>query len=73
MTRKQRMKAVGLNIWMARKDSEMSQVELAKLLSCGQSALSQIENGRRGLSLEMLYAIASAFGCEPGSLLSGVQ
>ena len=72
MTQEERMKAVGLNIWMARKDSEMSQAELAELIPCAQSTLSQIENGNRALSLDMLCVVAGALDYKPGRLLNGV-
>ena len=66
------MKVVGLNIWMARKNSEMSQAELAELIPCAQATLSQIENGNRAPSLDMLCAVAGALDSKPGRLLNGV-
>ena len=73
MKQEDRKKAVGLNILMARRDSEMSQVGLAELVPCGQSVLSQIENGHRAPSLGMLCSIAGALRCSPSELLKGVR
>lgn len=73
MGQQERKKVLGLNIWMARKDSEMSQAELAELIPCRQPMLSQIENGLRAPSLDMICAIANALGCAPGELFNGVR
>lgn len=42
----------------------MTQVELAELIGKSQSAVSQIEHGEIGLSLEMLRAIVTQLGGE---------
>lgn len=73
MTSRGRMKVVGQNILMARKDLQLSQAELAELIPCGQPALSLIESGHRAPSLDMLCSIAGALGGSPDKLLKGVR
>ena len=47
----------------ARENYALTQVELARLLGCSQSRVSDIEGGKRGLSVERLQRWAAACGC----------
>lgn len=60
---------VGRRIKVRRVECGLTQAELARHLSVGQSNLSHIENGTRDLSLRLLEEIAQALHCTPGYFL----
>ena len=62
---------IGVRIRTARKRKSYTQEQLAELLSISVVYISQIENGKTKLSLEMLVNLASLLDSEPGWLLSG--
>ena len=51
----------------------MSQVELAKLVGTHQTALSQIEVGRRGVSVQQVVKLCRALKVVPDKLLGETQ
>ena len=61
--------AVGSRIRAARLERGLSQVELAKALNSHQTALSQIEVGRRGVSLNQILRLCKALKVSPETIL----
>lgn len=59
----------GINIKALRKAKDMTSVELAQKSGINQSYLSQIENGKRTSSLDVLDRIAGALNTTVSSLL----
>ena len=57
---KNRLQILGQNIKNIRKSKQISQIDLAVAVGIDRSYLSEIENGRRNLSINILYAIADA-------------
>lgn len=55
-------KRIGLKIKYYRSLKDMTQAYLAELVSCDESYMSLIENGRTNISLPMIYKITSALG-----------
>lgn len=53
-------KVMGARLRRLRKNSNLSQTEVAKLAGLTQSALSQIEGGKRVTSIDILWSIANA-------------
>jgi len=62
---------IGQRIRTARKRKGYTQEQLAEFLSISIVYISQIENGKTKLSLEMLVNVASRLDIEPGWILSG--
>ncbi len=56
-----------------RRERNLSQSELARLAGVGQSAISQAEAGRRGLSLETVILLSERLGIGVDDLLSSVR
>ncbi len=61
--------AIGSRIRAARLERGLSQIELAKALNSHQSALSQIEVGRRGVSLNQILRICKALKVSSETIL----
>ena len=61
--------AIGSRIRAARLERGLSQVELAKALNSHQTALSQIEVGKRGVSLNQILRICKALKISPEMIL----
>ena len=61
--------AIGSRIRAARLERGLSQIELAKALNSHQSALSQIEVGRRGVSLNQILRLCKALQVSPEAIL----
>jgi transcriptional regulator with XRE-family HTH domain len=59
---------LGTRIAIARKSKNLSQKELAAILSVSPSFLSKIERGKRNLSAQMFCAIALELGVEEKDL-----
>ena len=53
-----------------RKEKNMTQSDLAKLLNTKQSVISRIENANENLSIDRIKTIARALGVKPIKLLS---
>lgn len=67
---KNRLQTLGQNIKNIRKSKQISQIDLAVAVGIDRSYLSEIENGRRNLSVNILYAIADALEVKISDLLS---
>ncbi len=67
---KNRLQILGQNIKNFRKSKQISQIDLAVAVGIDRSYLSEIENGRRNLSINILYAIADALEVKISDLLS---
>jgi len=52
----------------AREKAGLTQLEVAKKLNISDSFLSQLENGKRKLSLQMAINIAKALGMDPSDI-----
>ena len=63
------MNDFGRRLQEIRTDAGLSQTGLAKALHTSQSAISQMENGERQPSFEMLRRLAQALGVSPAHLL----
>ncbi len=55
-----RLKNIGINIRKLRKFKHLSQIELAVAVGIDRAYLSEIENGRTNVSINILYAIADS-------------
>lgn len=60
---------IGRNILLRRTSMKMLQGELAQKTGLSQAHLSNIEQGKRNLTVEVLAVIANALSCEMADLL----
>ena len=65
-----RLEKIGLNIRRYRTLAELSQIELAVAVGIDRSYLSEIENGKRNPSINILYAIADALQIDIAELFA---
>lgn len=65
--------AIGQRIKKARKQKRFTQERLAESLEVSTVYISQVENGKTKISLEMLVRIATQLDTEPGYFLNGVS
>lgn len=63
--------AIGQRIKRARKSKGYTQEKLAEKLGVSIVYVSQIENGKTKLNLEMLMRLAGLLDADPGSILTG--
>ncbi|EKF9436122.1 helix-turn-helix domain-containing protein [Vibrio cholerae] len=61
--------AVGKRILKVRKAKSLSQDKLAILAKVDRSYIGRIERGEVNITLEKLYKIAEALGCDPKELI----
>ena len=59
-----RLKKIGNNIRQIRKQRQVTQIDLAVMIGIDRAYLSEIENGRTNVSLNILYAIADALNID---------
>ena len=64
-------KQIGKNIKKFRISKDMKQEDLAKKIGISPSYLSHIENGNRGLSLDIIIDISKALELSVSDILSG--
>ena len=57
-----RLEKIGKNICKIRKQQQLLQIDLAVTVGIDRTYLSEIENGRTNVSVNVLYAIADALG-----------
>ena len=62
-------KEIGLRIQYLRKKNHLSQAELATKLSYSVPYISNLENGKKNITLPVLLDIASEFGVTPDYIL----
>jgi transcriptional regulator with XRE-family HTH domain len=62
-------KAFGSRLRSIRRLNDLSQLRLAELADVGRSTVANIETGRQGVTLELIYRFASALRIEPSGLL----
>jgi len=62
-------KALGKNIRAQRKAVSLSQEALALFCKVDRSYMGRIERGEVNITVEKLYRIAGALGCDPVALL----
>lgn len=65
--------AIGQRIKKIRKQKHFTQEKLAESLEVSTVYISQVENGKTKLSLEMLIRIASLLDTDPGYFITGVS
>jgi transcriptional regulator with XRE-family HTH domain len=65
---------IGLRIRTLRQQKDLTQTELAKLLGTGQTAVSEVERGNRGLTVQQLVKLTRVLKVSPNQILGeGVQ
>lgn len=64
---------LGLNIRLRRKLMRLTQAELANRVGCGVQTISDIERGKRPISVNMLFSLSRAMGWPIGEILRGVE
>ncbi|QDR82593.1 transcriptional regulator, y4mF family [Sporomusa termitida] len=64
--------AIGQRIKKIRKQKRLTQEKVAESLEVSTVYISQVENGKTKLSLEMLVRLASLLDTEPGYFLTGI-
>lgn len=62
-------KEIGTRVRALRLERGLSQVELAKIVGTHQTALSQIEVGRRGVSVQQVVKLSKALSVSPDRIL----
>ncbi|WP_371367739.1 hypothetical protein SRRS_15670 [Sporomusa rhizae] len=65
--------AIGQRIKKIRKQKNLTQEKLAESLEVSTVYISQVENGKTKLNLEMLIRIASLLNTDPGYFITGVS
>jgi transcriptional regulator with XRE-family HTH domain len=60
---------VGQNIRRIRRASDLSQEQLAFRAGINRAYLSTVENGKRNISIENIFAVADALAVDPRELL----
>ncbi len=66
-------RAIGACLRQARKESGLTQVELASRLTLPQSFVSKLESGERSLHVSEFFTYAAALGVEPQDLFSSIE
>ena len=64
---------LGMRIRFLRQQRRWSQEDLALIANINKNYISDLENGRRNPSLEILERIASTFGISLAELFKGVE
>ena len=67
----QDLKAIGKRIVKLRQDRNMTQEDLCGVADIDRSFLSEIENGHKNFSIQILYKLAKALDVKPEVILSG--
>lgn len=64
---------LGLNIRLRRKLMRLTQAELAQRVGCGVQRISDIERGKRPISVNMLFSLSRSMGFPVSEMLQGVE
>ncbi len=62
-------KDIGQRVRSIRLANDLTQVQLAKILGTSQTALSELERGNRGLTVQQVVKLAKALGVTPNEVL----
>lgn len=65
-----RIENIGNNIRRIRKEQRISQIDLAVSVGIDRAYLSEIENGRTNVSINILYALADALNIPLKQIIS---
>lgn len=68
-TRAVSFKAIGDRVRALRERSDLTQTQLAKKLGTSQTAVSEVERGRRGLTIHQVVRLAKAMKATPNEIL----
>lgn len=60
---------IGARVRTLRQEKDLTQTKLAKVLGTGQTAVSEIERGNRGLTVQQLVKLARALKTTPDAIL----
>ncbi|MFP5522056.1 helix-turn-helix domain-containing protein [Peptococcus simiae] len=63
---------VGRNLKVLREEANLTQAQVAGVLSVDQSLVARIESGERSVSTEMLDKLAALYCCPSEDILAGV-
>ena len=63
---------LGLNVRRMRHGMRLTQAQLASVLKCSSKTVSDIERGKRDISMNMLFDLCRALNCPVQELLLGV-
>lgn len=66
-------RAIGTCLRQARKESGLTQVELASRLTLPQSFVSKLESGERSLHMSEFFTYSAALGVKPEDLLAKIE
>ncbi len=69
----QELRTIGQNIKTMRTRCNVSQCTLAQNINVSQTHLSNIENGKTGVSLAIIIRISKSLGCSLDSLIYGSE
>ena len=72
MTERQKLKIIGENVRIARRNANMTQECVAELVGVTWQTVSYIENGKNPFSVLILNNLASALQTTPNRLLEGL-
>jgi transcriptional regulator with XRE-family HTH domain len=64
---------LGARIRVLRQQRDLTQTKLAKLLGTKQTAISEVERGNRGLSLQQLVKLAKVLKTTPNEILGAAN
>ena len=63
---------LGLNVRRMRHGMRLTQAQLASVLKCSSKTVSDIERGKRDITVNMLFDLCRALNCPVQELLLGV-
>ena len=63
---------LGLNVRRMRHGMRLTQAQLASVLKCSSKTVSDIERGKRDISVNMLFDLCRVLNCPVQELLLGV-
>lgn len=67
------MKVIGERIAVRRKELELTQEQLAKIIGKQRTSVANIEAGRQNLTIKTLLALCAALEITPSELFDGIQ
>lgn len=64
---------IGMRVHELRISHDLTQAQFAELIDISVNFLSEIENGKKGMSQETLYKLCSKFSVSADSILFGIE